>query len=799
MSGQRITGRRRPRRPRRARARAARRRRGARRPAPSRTVPDAAAGARLVADVAPRSTCCSTPRSPAATSTTPPAGCAPRAAASTRSARPATRPTPSSPPPCGRPTRRCCTTARAASTSPGPSRSPGTTASATSCSGLLAAADEPIAGGRHKVFGHADLAVIPQTSTIASHLPRALGVAFAIGRGRRARTCDTQWPADALAVCSFGDASLNHSTAQGAINAAAYTAHQGVPLPLLFVCEDNGLGDQRADPGRLGRRVAVEPARACVRVRRRHRSGRRVRRRRGARRAGARRAAPGVLHLRIVRFGGHAGTDVESAYRDAGGIRADRDADPMVATARLLVAGGVATPAELVRARSSTRRAVVRARAAELIGLPAAEQRRRGDRAAGPSAAAAGRRPGRRRRAAPHAGARFFGTLPEDGPPLTLAESINRTLGDLLAADPSVLVFGEDVGAKGGVYGVTRGLQRMAGGDRVFDTLLDEQTILGLALGAGVSGMLPIPEIQYLAYLHNADGPAARRGGDAVVLLQRASTSTRWSCASPATATRRGSAGTSTTTTPSAGCATSPASSSPRRRAGPTPRRCCARAPRRRRPTARCACSSSRSPCTTPATCTHAGDDGWLSPYVGPSGGPRPTCRSAAARVARDGDRRAHRHVGATGCTCRCASPSGCASRASAAGCSTCAGSCRCRSTSSLANARDVGRVVVVDETRHQGGVGEAVVAGARRGRLRRPDRARRRRGTRSSRSATRRTSCSSPRTTSPTPCVRSAAVNAIDAAAGPLGASSRRLPSGTASVARASVGRAGRRLRTAT
>jgi 2-oxoisovalerate dehydrogenase E1 component len=54
------------------------------------------------------------------------------------------------------------------------------------------------------------------------------------------------------------------------------------------------------------------------------------------------------------------------------------------------------------------------------------------------------------------------------------------------------------------VYGVTRGLQKAAGTDRVFDTLLDEQTILGLALGAGVSGLLPIPEIQYLAYVHNA-------------------------------------------------------------------------------------------------------------------------------------------------------------------------------------------------------------------------------------------------------------------------------------------------------
>jgi len=51
--------------------------------------------------------------------------------------------------------------------------------------GIVAAAEEPISGGRHKVFGHADLAVIPQTSTIASHLPRAVGVAFSIDRARK--------------------------------------------------------------------------------------------------------------------------------------------------------------------------------------------------------------------------------------------------------------------------------------------------------------------------------------------------------------------------------------------------------------------------------------------------------------------------------------------------------------------------------------------------------------------------------------------------------------------------------------
>src|SRR4029079_1799339 len=87
---------------------------------------------------------------------------------------------------------------------------------------------------------------------------------------------------------------------------------------------------------------------------------------------------------------------------------------------------------------------------------------------------------------------------------LTLAQGINQALADLLSERPDVLVFGEDVGRKGGVYGVTRGALQKFGPARVFDTVLDEQSILGLALGTGLCGLLPIAEIQYLAYLHNA-------------------------------------------------------------------------------------------------------------------------------------------------------------------------------------------------------------------------------------------------------------------------------------------------------
>src|SRR6266516_4397712 len=140
--------------------------------------------------------------------------------------------------------------------------------------GLVAGAAEPMAGGRHKVFGHPQLNVIPQTSTIASHLPRAVGLAFALPRAAKLGR-PTPWPDDAIVVCSFGDASANHSTAAGAINTAAYCAYQGLPLPLLLVCEDNGLGISVRTPagwidaaqsGRPGVRYfrAVGP-RPCVR------------------------------------------------------------------------------------------------------------------------------------------------------------------------------------------------------------------------------------------------------------------------------------------------------------------------------------------------------------------------------------------------------------------------------------------------------------------------------------------------------------------------------------------------------
>ena len=82
---------------------------------------------------------------------------------------------------------------------------------------------------------------------------------------------------------------------------------------------------------------------------------------------------------------------------------------------------------------------------------------------------------------------------------------INWALHDLMAGHSEIVLAGEDIGPKGGVYNVTSHLYQAFGPGRVINTLLDEQTILGLSIGMAHNNILPIPEIQFLAYIHNAE------------------------------------------------------------------------------------------------------------------------------------------------------------------------------------------------------------------------------------------------------------------------------------------------------
>ncbi len=87
---------------------------------------------------------------------------------------------------------------------------------------------------------------------------------------------------------------------------------------------------------------------------------------------------------------------------------------------------------------------------------------------------------------------------------MTMAQALNRALADSLAADPDVLVFGEDVGTLGGVFRITDGLTARFGEQRCFDTPLAESGIVGTAVGMAMNGLRPVVEMQFDAFAYPA-------------------------------------------------------------------------------------------------------------------------------------------------------------------------------------------------------------------------------------------------------------------------------------------------------
>ena len=381
---------------------------------------------------------------------------------------------------------------------------PGQTPVFDTCLSLTASKEDPISGGRHKVWGSKALHIPPQTSTIASHLPKALGTAFFLDR-RKMLNQGADYPNDSIAVCSFGDASVNHATAVTAINAAAWCHFQHLPLPLLFVCEDNGIGISVHTPAewiesnyrnRAGLTYFKADGLDLVRgydVVKRAVDYCRTRRR------------PVFLHLKTVRLLGHAGSDVETTYKTRAQIEATEALDPVLKTAVRLIEAGVLSPDEVLslygdtaaQVRAAGREAATRPRHEEpkTIMAPLAVTKRSPEE----KAFALDHRvdPGKR-------AAFWKDQPPETRKPRHMGQLINWGLQDLCLEHGDIALFGEDVAKKGGVYHITANLYERFGVGRVFNTLLDETTILGLAMGAGHVGLLPIAEIQYLAYLHNA-------------------------------------------------------------------------------------------------------------------------------------------------------------------------------------------------------------------------------------------------------------------------------------------------------
>ncbi len=367
--------------------------------------------------------------------------------------------------------------------------------------GFAASSDDPISGGRHKVLGSKALNIPPQTSTIASHLPKAVGAAFSIPLARRLKPQQRQLADDSVILCSFGDASLNHSTAQGALNCASWTAFQNSPLPLVFICEDNGIGistktpmgwvemNMRARPGleylSCNGLDFLDTYQAATRA---ERIARKLKK-------------PVFLHMKCVRLYGHAGADMQTAYLSQAEVDAAEADDPLLHSAAILLHHQILDRQEVLDiyqqnaeeteqlARQVAKRPTLTSAKKVMVSLTPPSLK-----IATPNGPSKSERK------------TLFGRdLAAMEQPQHMARLINWALADLMLEHKSIILAGEDIGPKGGVYNVTAKLHQRFGADRVINTLLDEQSILGLAIGLAHNGFLPIPEIQFLAYLHNAE------------------------------------------------------------------------------------------------------------------------------------------------------------------------------------------------------------------------------------------------------------------------------------------------------
>jgi 2-oxoisovalerate dehydrogenase E1 component len=286
----------------------------------------------------------------------------------------------------------------------------------------------------------------------------------------------------AIAVTLGGDGSVATNGFWSALNTAT-TAR----LPMLFYVEDNGYGisvpvTKQTPGGNIAANLAsfrnlmvlsgdgCDPAEAASLL---YEAVSTVRAGKG----------PVLLRLTVPRLSGHSGQDTQ-AYKGADLLASERTKDPLLALKRYLVPAFVSDN----EWHSFEQDAEIEVQRALEQALARSE----------PDALAV---------------RRFL--FAEDGPEqpsklepertrINMLEGIRRTLEYELRVNPKVLVFGEDVGPKGGVHAATLDLQRTFGEDRVFDTSLSEEGIIGNAVGLALAGLRPIAEIQFRKYAEPA-------------------------------------------------------------------------------------------------------------------------------------------------------------------------------------------------------------------------------------------------------------------------------------------------------
>jgi 2-oxoisovalerate dehydrogenase E1 component len=335
--------------------------------------------------------------------------------------------------------------------------------------------------------------VLPMSGDVGSQYTPAAGWAQSIVYHRD--TLQDASYARCISVALGGDGSV-------ATNGfwAALTMATTLKLPMLFYIEDNDLGisvrgEMQTPGGDIAKNLAsftnlvvlngsgTDPHEASGLL---HDAVAHVRSGQG----------PALVRLTVPRLSSHSGPDNQKGYRTESEIAADAARDPLPALRDYLVPS-LLTEAEWQALEAEVARDVQAAlEAARARPMPDPTTVARHVYAEADAAHDAMGGLTRSERAA------LGGTdVPaEGGDLLRFAEAVRRTLRHELAVNPKVVVFGEDVGRKGGVHLVTEGLQKQFGADRVFDTSLSEEGIISRAVAMAISGLVPVAEIQFRKY-----------------------------------------------------------------------------------------------------------------------------------------------------------------------------------------------------------------------------------------------------------------------------------------------------------
>jgi 2-oxoisovalerate dehydrogenase E1 component len=336
--------------------------------------------------------------------------------------------------------------------------------------------------------------VLPMSGDVGSQYTPCAGWAQAV-RYHADVLGDREWDG-AIGVVLGGEGSVATNGFWSSLTMATTLS-----LPMVFYVEDNGLGisvrgDMQTPGGDIAKNLASfgnlfiregdgtdpgETASLLAECVEHARSGK----------------GPALVRLTVPRLCSHSGPDNQKGYRTEAEIAADAARDPLPRLAAHLV------PAFM----SASEWADLEAEVARDVdaALQAARARPNPDPASVARWVYADDTPGspeafgglsRAERAALPSSE----TAAEGGDVVRFAEAVRRTLRHELAVNAKLLVFGEDVGRKGGVHLVTEGLQKQFGAGRVFDTSLSEEGIIGRSVGMAIAGLMPVAEIQFRKY-----------------------------------------------------------------------------------------------------------------------------------------------------------------------------------------------------------------------------------------------------------------------------------------------------------